>query len=1326
MKNKSRIVIAVTLAIMMMLSSVLTSFAATNHYIPDEYGNIDVINENIPEYEDNEFLGEENDEKATYSLVKSLSDLDESKNYILVTQDGTSNKTFGDGETINKAYVALTSKDSFDEEGKTYLPWYTIKADGSDNKLPEKIEIPSEEKDSLLWNIQINQDSPKTCILFCDNGNLVADIDSLKVEKETTATELNYSESSNSFSLTISSENRINTSGSRRAFRCNNTSTSSFYLFEESSEETESYTVTVTCGENGTVTPGTIELEKGESQQFTIEAATDYEIDDVKLDGTSVKASVSSGKYTVSNITADHTLAVTFRVKQETTDAERVDSVVTGKYVIVSEGNFALSQAVHLGYLNQNSYEYLGYYGKSVTITNDKIELSSLTKDLVWDISESGGKLTIKNLEGKVLGATYQSNGLSDNSQKGTLATGIDDTWTLSSGILKSDKSGKSLRYDKDSDHVSSDQIREGKANLFTIRSTGGTIEFYKIADKNVSEIDDINNVTVKTEVSPDEGGTVTPAGSISLIKGSDVKFTFDSNTGFRLSKVEDGTTDVTNEVDANAYVKSSVSENTTVKATFELEVTKYKVAFDLNGHGSNAPQTVETGNDGKVSKPSPDPTDASYDFGGWYKEATCQNEWNFATDTASEDTTLYAKWTLKQDEATYIVFTSDVHNKVKGESLSRLSTILNNLKSKGIDFDYLGFCGDMGDAQVSEDNFWNYASQVMDLVEKSGITGIYTTGNHEYSPGNIDRTSNQTAKRYIRNAEAVSKDQFSIYCLGAASGTQEITTAQIDALSAYLSTHKTLPVFVMSHYPLHSAKEGFETRNTGNAGQVITLLNQYPNVIFLWGHNHTLSDPKYDITDFSDINGAEINFKYMAAGCLSDSEYGAGSASVEGKALLVKIENGKMTFSYIDDAEDVPPTPVTKGDFKRSTSKAITAGNQYLFVGQSGSSETTFYALKNETLETSKSSSQKHTLTNLKSLADSFSLTSDEESAGIIWTAESVSGGYVLSNDGKYLANSTDNTVTLTTDKNNAKVFTNLSSVKYGGGINTTYYFNYSSGDSEAYIYEKTGDAPSPGTTYTITATAGSHGAVSPESKTVNEGEDATFTITPDTGYEIDTVTVDGAAVTPTTDTTYKFTDVRAEHTLNVTFKEIYVPIPQYTITATAGANGKVSPESKTVNEGEDATFTITPDTGYEIDTVTVDGAAVTPTSDTTYKFTDVRAEHTLRVTFKEIYVPIPQYTITATAGPNGAVSPSSKTVNEGEDATFTITPDTGYEVDQITVDGSEVTYSGGSTYTFTDVDKNHTLRVTFKEIYVPIPQYKITATAGANGKVSPESKTV
>ena len=109
-------------------------------------------------------------------------------------------------------------------------------------------------------------------------------------------------------------------------------------------------------------------------------------------------------------------------------------------------------------------------------------------------------------------------------------------------------------------------------------------------------------------------------------------------------------------------------------------------------------------------------------------------------------------------------------------------------------------------------------------------------------------------------------------------------------------------------------------------------------------------------------------------------------------------------------------------------------------------------------------------------------------------------------------------------------------------------------------------------------------------------------------------------------------------------------------------------------------------------------------------------------------------QYTITTSAGSNGKISPSGTiTVNKGASQTFTFTPNSGYEINQVLVDGSNnpgaVT---NKSYTFTNVTANHTISVTFKATFVPvtnITDLPSEATAGTaltlTGTVVPSNAT-
>ena len=79
-----------------------------------------------------------------------------------------------------------------------------------------------------------------------------------------------------------------------------------------------------------------------------------------------------------------------------------------------------------------------------------------------------------------------------------------------------------------------------------------------------------------------------------------------------------------------------------------------------------------------------------------------------------------------------------------------------------------------------------------------------------------------------------------------------------------------------------------------------------------------------------------------------------------------------------------------------------------------------------------------------------------------------------------------------------------------------------------------------------------------------------------------------------------------------------INLPKVKYIITANAGENGSILPSGAVeVEDGDSKTFTITPDQGYEIDSIKIDGESV-DTVETGYTFTNVTSAHTIEVTFK------------------------------------------------------------------------------------------------------------
>ena len=89
----------------------------------------------------------------------------------------------------------------------------------------------------------------------------------------------------------------------------------------------------------------------------------------------------------------------------------------------------------------------------------------------------------------------------------------------------------------------------------------------------------------------------------------------------------------------------------------------------------------------------------------------------------------------------------------------------------------------------------------------------------------------------------------------------------------------------------------------------------------------------------------------------------------------------------------------------------------------------------------------------------------------------------------------------------------------------------------------------------------------------------------------------------------------------------------------------------------------------------------------------------HLLQVKVDEVRV------ITATADEHGKIAPAAGTITvpKGKSETFTITPDSGYHIKDVLVDGKSV--GAVSTYTFENVVDNHTIHATFARKHTPTP---------------------
>lgn len=244
------------------------------------------------------------------------------------------------------------------------------------------------------------------------------------------------------------------------------------------------------------------------------------------------------------------------------------------------------------------------------------------------------------------------------------------------------------------------------------------------------------------------------------------------------------------------------------------------------------------------------------------------------------------------ETEGDYILFTSDVHR--YAYLAKDLLEAANDAITDGGKVGLFAFGGDFANEYVL------YQSNMSIIKAAVGDTpATYTKGNHE---GSTSDEEFKTLTGMSRIGEtAINKDgDYYFYNFGAYDKNQAFQAGEIEELSAWLEDKNDgKPIFIVSHYPLHYYND---RRSSKRAADVLELLNDYPQVTFLWGHNHTEADPNYGMirtpgdiiqTGATTDTSVEIKFTYACLGALRDGWNGANG-------LLAQVNGKDVTFSYV------------------------------------------------------------------------------------------------------------------------------------------------------------------------------------------------------------------------------------------------------------------------------------------------------------------------------------------------------------------------------------------------------------------------------------------
>lgn len=356
--------------------------------------------------------------------------------------------------------------------------------------------------------------------------------------------------------------------------------------------------------------------------------------------------------------------------------------------------------------------------------------------------------------------------------------------------------------------------------------------------------------------------------------------------------------------------------------------------------------------------------------------------------------------------------------------------------------------------------------------------------------------------------------------------------------------------------------------------------------------------------------------------------------------------------------------------------------------------------------------------------------------------------------------------------------VTTTVSLSKYNGKT-IQIGFKYTSTDQLAGTWEirnfkvtdvKVPEAP---TEYTITVEESENGSVSASADVAIAGTEITLTVTPESGYVLDELSVVDAENNPVTVTDdYKFVMPASNVTVSATFEELSGDVYDFTwdltkatyssastdqvkwqnanVTMTAdkagastNANNYLPPSQTSTRFYKSSTLTFTPATGVTITKVeftattasyatalgsstwTNASAAVSETlvtitpTDGSKAFSATVGGTTGASSVKVYYLggsPVveTEYTITINGTTNGTVTASAEKATQGTEITLTVTPASGFELDALSVKDAENNAVAVNNFKFSMPASNVTVSATFVE--KPSGSYVLDPVAGSN----------
>jgi uncharacterized repeat protein (TIGR02543 family) len=980
---------------------------------------------------------------------------------------------------------------------------------------------------------------------------------------------------------------------------------------EEVTLERKTYIITATAGTGGSIDPsGEVEVDYGDSINFSVIADDGYAVEDVVSDGVSIG---QVDNYTYTKVTSDHTIHATFKLKTYTLTTS-----------VVGQGTVTKNP-------NKPTYDH----GEEVQLTANPDEGWNFAS---WsgDLSGSANPANITMDSNKTVTATftikkYTIAASANPPAGGSVSGGGNYTHGDTVDLAATPNEG----YEFINWTENGVQVSANAAYWFTATANRTLVANFRLKTYTIT-------------ATAGAGGSINPAGNVNVTHGSNQSFTITPDTGY---DIEDVKVDGVPVGAVSSYTFNNLTANHTIAATFKLKT--YSLTTNAVGQGTVTKNPNRSTYDhGEEVQLTANP-DEGWNFASWSGDLS--GSANPANITMDSNKTVTATFTIKK----YTIAASanpPAGGSVSGGGNYTHGDTVDLAATPNEGYEFINWTEN--GVQVSANAaYWFTATANRTLVANFRLK-TYTITATAGSGGSIDPSGDVSVNHGDDQKFAITPDEG-----------YNVEDVLVDGESIGPRTSYTF-AGVASNHTIHASFSLLPPPT------YTVTFNVSDNQGAVQGASVTF----YGETKATDVQGKAV-FTGVLAGnrayTVSKTGYNnaTGNVNVDGDETVGVILT-KKTYTLTTNV--VGQGTVTKNpnkptyDHGEEVQLTATPDEGWNFAGWSGDLSGTVNPA-NITMDSNKTITATFTIKKYTIAASA-----NPPAGGAITGAGSHTHG---------------DTVNLVATPNEGYEFVNWTENGVQVSANAAYSFTATANRTLVANFRLK--------TYTITATAGAGGNINPAGNVqVEHGSNRLFNITPNTGYEIEDVKVDGVSVGAVS--TYNFTNVTANHTIHATFR-----LKTYTIAASANppAGGAITGAGSHTH-GDTVNLVATPSEGYEFINWTENGVQVS--ANAAYSFT-ATANRTLVANFR-----LKTYTITATAGAGGSINPAGNVnVTHGSNQSFTITPDTGYDIEDVKVDG--VSVGAVSSYTFNNMTANHTIAATFK-----LKTYSLTTNVVGQGTVT------